>query len=284
MRETGRDPAWLIGAPVPQLGSNAGRGEGWLVVEGDESDRSVFGLPAEIAVSRTSSSTTTPSSRSLAELEAAFERWDGEADQRRRATRRRSRARWPFRASTTGGTRAAALAALELAGVARGRGRGRARALHGHGPALRGLRGRRRDDRRRLRLITRPSSPRRSRRCARRIRAGGCACCSSRTSTRARGTSADELGAALAAADEAVVTEIYPAREQPIPGVSGKLVVDALSDRGRVPGVDSHGGAGRGLPRGAGPPGDVLLVIGAGDVDAAPALLRAELGGAAVAV
>ena len=50
LRETGSDPAWLIGAPVPQLGSNAGAGEGWLVVEGDESDRTVFGLPAEIAV------------------------------------------------------------------------------------------------------------------------------------------------------------------------------------------------------------------------------------------
>src|SRR5262249_61706602 len=50
LRETGRDPSWLIGAPVPQLGSNAGAGEGSLVVEGDESDRSVFGLPAAIAV------------------------------------------------------------------------------------------------------------------------------------------------------------------------------------------------------------------------------------------
>ena len=50
LRETGRDPAWLIGAPVPQLGSNAGAGDGWLVVEGDESDRTVFSLPAEIAV------------------------------------------------------------------------------------------------------------------------------------------------------------------------------------------------------------------------------------------
>ena len=28
LRETGGDPAWLIGAPVPQLGSNAGFGAG----------------------------------------------------------------------------------------------------------------------------------------------------------------------------------------------------------------------------------------------------------------
>src|SRR5579862_5988225 len=50
LRETGRDPAWLIGAPVPQLGSNAGFGTGYLVVEADESDRTAFALPAEIAV------------------------------------------------------------------------------------------------------------------------------------------------------------------------------------------------------------------------------------------
>ena len=50
LHETGRDPAWLIGAPVPQLGTNAGAGDGYLVVEGDESDRTVFSLPAEIAV------------------------------------------------------------------------------------------------------------------------------------------------------------------------------------------------------------------------------------------
>src|SRR5581483_8130306 len=41
LREAGRDPAWLVGAPVPQLGSNAGFGSGLLVVEGDESDRTV---------------------------------------------------------------------------------------------------------------------------------------------------------------------------------------------------------------------------------------------------
>src|SRR5690242_17721942 len=38
LRETGRDPSWIIGGVVPQLGGNAGAGSGWLVVEGDESD------------------------------------------------------------------------------------------------------------------------------------------------------------------------------------------------------------------------------------------------------
>src|SRR3954453_20414990 len=35
----GLDPAFLIGGEVPQLGGNARPGGGWLVAEGDESDR-----------------------------------------------------------------------------------------------------------------------------------------------------------------------------------------------------------------------------------------------------
>ena len=75
LRETGHDPAWLIGAPVPQLGSNAGFGSGLLVVEGDESDRTVFSLPAEIAVVTNVELDHHSEFSSLAELEAEFERW-----------------------------------------------------------------------------------------------------------------------------------------------------------------------------------------------------------------
>ena len=50
LREPGRDPSWIVGGEVPQLGANAGAGEGWLVVEGDESDRSVEALRPRIAV------------------------------------------------------------------------------------------------------------------------------------------------------------------------------------------------------------------------------------------
>ncbi len=85
---------------------------------------------------------------------------------------------------------------------------------------------------------------------------------------------AGELAEALAAADDVTVTDVYPAREQPIDGVSGKLVIDALSDRGVLaaytPTVEQ--GAAR-LARRA-QPGDVLLVLGAGDVDRAVDLLR----------
>jgi UDP-N-acetylmuramate--alanine ligase len=69
----GLDPSFLLGGEVPQLGGNARAGSGWLVVEGDESDRTVFGLPAEIAVitnvgprrSRTSSGGRRSSPRTL---------------------------------------------------------------------------------------------------------------------------------------------------------------------------------------------------------------------------
>jgi len=88
---------------------------------------------------------------------------------------------------------------------------------------------------------------------------------------------AAEIGAALAAADDVAVTDVYPAREQPLPGVTGKLVVESLSDRGLlaawVPTVEDGVAY---LARRA-EAGDVLLVIGAGDVDRAPALLRERL-------
>ena len=75
LRETGGDPAWLIGAPVPQLGANAGFGAGWLVVEGDESDRTVFSLPAEIAVVTNVDLDHHTEFASLDELEQAFAAW-----------------------------------------------------------------------------------------------------------------------------------------------------------------------------------------------------------------
>jgi UDP-N-acetylmuramate--alanine ligase len=76
------------------------------------------------------------------------------------------------------------------------------------------------------------------------------------------------FGKALAAADEVVVTEIYPAREQPVDGVTGKLVVDAVC-RAR-PGMTvayqpSLEDAARYLESRL-RPGDTLLTVGPGDV------------------
>jgi UDP-N-acetylmuramate--alanine ligase len=88
---------------------------------------------------------------------------------------------------------------------------------------------------------------------------------------------ATELGAALSAADDIAVTDVYAAREDPVAGVSGKLVIDALSDQGRVPAWTPTVEQGVEHLVGRLQPGDVALVIGAGDVDRAPALLRERL-------
>jgi len=88
---------------------------------------------------------------------------------------------------------------------------------------------------------------------------------------------ARELGAALAGADDVAVTDVYPARESPLPGVTGKLVVDALADLGRVPAWTPTVEQGVEHVTRAVRRGEVVLVIGAGDVDRAPALLRERL-------
>jgi UDP-N-acetylmuramate--alanine ligase len=46
----GEDPAFLIGGEIAQLGGNARAGDGWLVAEGDESDRSLELVRPQIAV------------------------------------------------------------------------------------------------------------------------------------------------------------------------------------------------------------------------------------------
>jgi UDP-N-acetylmuramate--alanine ligase len=95
----------------------------------------------------------------------------------------------------------------------------------------------------------------------------------SRTRHSARG-----LAESLAAADGVAVTDVYPAREPPLPGVTGKLVVDELAEaRPGMPvawapeprdGVAFLAGRAR--------PGDIVLTVGAGDVGAAvPLLLEA---------
>ncbi len=51
LREAGKEPSWLVGAPVAAELPNARWSEGeWLVVEADESDRSMLSLEVEIAV------------------------------------------------------------------------------------------------------------------------------------------------------------------------------------------------------------------------------------------
>src|SRR5438552_2064243 len=75
LRELGEDPAWIVGGVVPQLGGNAGTGSGWLVVEGDESDRSVGLLEPEVAVVTNVELDHHAAFASEAELREFFESW-----------------------------------------------------------------------------------------------------------------------------------------------------------------------------------------------------------------
>lgn len=90
---------------------------------------------------------------------------------------------------------------------------------------------------------------------------------------------ADELGRALAAADEVVVCEVYGAREDPIPGISGALVAAAVPlPAEQVTFVPSWSAVPEELARRA-RPGDVVLTIGAGDVTLLGAEVLALLAG-----
>ncbi|WP_037671771.1 UDP-N-acetylmuramate--L-alanine ligase [Streptomyces griseus] len=83
-----------------------------------------------------------------------------------------------------------------------------------------------------------------------------------------------EMGQSLALADASVVLDIYPAREDPIPGVTSELIIEAaraagaevtaVHDKDEVPSLIA------GMAR----PGDLVLTMGAGDVtDLGPRIL-----------
>ena len=153
LQETGRDPAWIIGGIVPQLGGNAGVGGGWLVVEGDESDRSIGSLRPQIAVLTNIELDHHASYASEAELRAFFDDWLAEVPHVVRS--------WDLPpveldlavpGEHNRQNAAAALAALELAGVPRAEAEAALVALHRRRPAARARRrARRRHGLRRLR-------------------------------------------------------------------------------------------------------------------------------------
>jgi UDP-N-acetylmuramate--alanine ligase len=77
-----------------------------------------------------------------------------------------------------------------------------------------------------------------------------------------------EFGEALTLADAVLVTEVYSAGEMPQPGVSGKLVVDAVCESSSCPDVyyipDQHDIPG--VLRTITEPKDTVLTMGAGDI------------------
>ncbi len=278
----GDDPSFLIGGEVPQLGGNARAGLGWLVAEGDESDGTVFELPADIAVVTNVELDHHATYRSTAELEQRFESWAAGLPE--------GRVIWGRDLEPAGIelavpgehnqlNAACALAAVELAGFDRGaaaealaafRGAGRRLESHGEAGGVRLV-----DD-----YAHHPAELAATIAAVRRIAGDGRLVVLyqphlySRTQHLGR-----ELGEALAAADAAVITEIYAAREEPVAGVSGRLLVERLAEVrpgmpiGWAPALADAAGIAARLAR----PGGLLLTAGAGDVDSALPLLREEL-------
>lgn len=80
------------------------------------------------------------------------------------------------------------------------------------------------------------------------------------------------FGVALAPADVVVVTDVYGAREQPVPGVTGKLIVDAVAEArpgvkvAYLPTLEEAAAYVRSHLRA----GDLVLSMGAGDITTLP--------------
>lgn len=90
----------------------------------------------------------------------------------------------------------------------------------------------------------------------------------------------EEFGRALTIADIAIVTEIYPAREKPLAGVTGKMIADAamtftenrvefLKDKTTLPE----------LLKSIALPGDIVITMGAGDINKLGRDFAAQTGG-----
>jgi len=273
----GDDPAFLIGGEIPQLGGNARAGGGWLVVEGDESDRTIAALRPEIAVVTNVDLDHHTEFASRAEVESLFADWLAAAP---KAVRGDELEPVEVELAVPGDhnlqNAAVALAAVELAGYSRaeaarllGEFRGATRRLE-----LRGQVGG-------VDVVdSYAHHPRELTADIAAVRDGGRVLALfqphlySRTRHLAR-----EFGAALASADVVAVTDVYRAREQAVEGVTGKLVVDALAETrpgmelGWTPAVEDGV---RFLARRA-RTGDRVLTLGAGDVDRAAGLMLEAL-------
>jgi UDP-N-acetylmuramate--alanine ligase len=273
----GLDPTFLIGGDVAQLGGNARAGEGWLVVEGDESDRSVEALRPEVAVLLNVDLDHHTTFGSRAEVSALFERWLAHVPNVVRAEELEP---VDLELAVPGEhnrrNAAAAIAALELTGVARSDAE---------------------------RVIVEFAGA--GRRLERKGEAGGVAVLDSYAHHPAELTAdiaamrngsgrvlalfqphlysrtlhlKHEFAVALATADAVCVTDVYAAREEPLDGVTGRLIVEELAQvrpgmrLAFVPSVEESARVIASWAR----EGDTVLTLGAGDVDrAAPLVLEA---------
>lgn len=264
LRELEHDPCWIVGGVVPQLGGNAGVGGGWLVVEGDESDRSIALLRPEIAVVTNVELDHYATYGSEAELALFFEEW---------LTRARQTVRgWELDpvelalavpGEHNRANAATALAALDLAGFA---GDVAERALAGFAGVRRRfeLVG----ERAGVRVIDdyghNPTEIAAALRTARELHPRALiAVYQPHVYERTRHVH-DELGAALGIADAAIVTDVVGARDAPIPGITGKSVLDRVpppTRRGWAPTLDDASALALAWAR----PNDVVVTLGVGE-------------------
>jgi UDP-N-acetylmuramate--alanine ligase len=293
----GMDPGYLIGGELITTGTNGAWGTGeWLVVEADESDRSMLALDVDIAVLTNVDLDHHVTYGSLAELEAAFEQFLAGAEHRVVAPgveRLELLGPTAFGGVCPGGSRfvadgvevqlqvpgehnarnaAAALAACRLAGADPAQAAAALRDFRGAGRRFEEL-GRTPNgalviddyahhptEIRATIAASRTLEPRR-------VVAAFQPHLYSRTAHLA-----SEFGAALADADVVCVLDVYPARERAddFPGVRGLLIAEAAADHaggGEVlwlPTFDVAEPALRARLR----EGDVCLILGAGDIDA----------------
>ena len=278
----GDDPSFLVGGEVPQLGGNARAGSGWLVVEGDESDGTVFELPADIAVVTNVELDHHATFASTAELEGRFDEWASRLPAGR-VVWGRDVSPVGFELAVPGEhnrvNAACALAAVELAGFDRSAAadalagfRGVARRLEDHGQAG-GVR--LADD-----YAHHPAELTATIAAARELAGDGRLVVLFQPHLYSRTQHlGPALGEALAAADAAVVTEIYAARENPVAAVTAKLLVDRLLEVrpgmpvGWAPALPDAARLAATLAR----PGGLVVTAGAGNVDEALPVLREEL-------
>lgn len=83
----------------------------------------------------------------------------------------------------------------------------------------------------------------------------------------------EDFGQALARADVAVVTDVFGAREEPVPGITGELVADSARRAGGNVHYVPHRVDLAGFIAPRVEPGDLVLSMGAGDIT----LLHSEL-------
>jgi UDP-N-acetylmuramate--alanine ligase len=303
LRGAGEEPGWLIGGSVGGGLTNAQWGSGeWLVVEADESDRSMLSLSVEIAVLTNVELDHHATYASLTELRDVFRQfltgprcaviWNrSELLELREGavapydvreltlTEGGSRFDWREHEVTlavpgahnalnaTGALEAVRLTGADMAGAIAG-----LAGFHGAGRRFQPLGSSARgaliyDD-----YAHHPTEVAATLAAARtlahrRLIAVFQPHLFSRTASLAR-----ELGSALARADVAVVLDVYPAREhaEDHPGVSGLLIAEAAADAadGRVVCWLPTFADAAPVLRGMLERGDVCVVMGAGDVDA----------------